>query len=643
MSADFRTWSGFPTSPTTTIRRRHSRPRIWIPPYGEPTNPNKPGEVIRWENLIGAAMGMAFDAEGKPGAVSRVSFDAWYPGFMTQVVTHHNIPSILTETALNYLATPREYGPDDIPEEWRGFDKSAFHTSPWEGGWWRIGDAVEYCLTASKAVLDVTARYREDMLLSKYRLAQANIQRYEEEGPFGWAFPAGQQDRFALDELLDKFRLLGVEVYRAEEAFQAGGRTLLAGTVVVPTSQPFGGFVKTLLERQDYPDLRTKTHIWQGIPRRVDVESGPLRPYDVAGWTLPLQLGLDAVELDGPSSRLALSQMADGGFGPREVGKAGETWFLSRSDGLSWKAVNLLHSRGVPVEMEVGGEGRFVIPPGHDQAVLDVFATLQGSPSGIFTPNSSEAPPATRPLGPLRVAVYRPWQGSMDEGWLRWIMEHYGFPLTELRNDRVRAGALREDFDAIVIPSVGAGAILNGNREGSLPAEYVGGIGEEGVEVLKAFARAGGTILFHESSCGLALQAFGIPIREVSGAARDAGFYSAGSILKFDWSQDSDLIRGMDPDGVAFMSSRAQLFEATGPGEGEVGTPNLIGAFPTEGPLLLSGYLEGEEGLHGKAGVVEVPFGEGRLVLVGFSLHNRAQTVANFKLLFNAVASGAAG
>ena len=82
--------------------------RIWIPPYGEPANPNKPGEVIRWENLIGAAMGMAFEAEGKPGAVSRVSFDAWYPGFMTQVVTHHNIPSILTETALHYLATPRE-------------------------------------------------------------------------------------------------------------------------------------------------------------------------------------------------------------------------------------------------------------------------------------------------------------------------------------------------------------------------------------------------------------------------------------------------------------------------------------------------------------------------------------------------------
>ena len=66
---------------------------------------------------------------------------------------------------------------------------------------------------------------------------------------------------------MDKFELLGVEVFRATEPFQTGDRTLPEGTLVVPTSQPFGGFVKTLLERQAYPDLRTKTHLWQGIPQ----------------------------------------------------------------------------------------------------------------------------------------------------------------------------------------------------------------------------------------------------------------------------------------------------------------------------------------------------------------------------------------
>ena len=538
--------------------------RIWIPPYGEPVNPNKPGEVIRWENLIGAAMGMAFDAEGKPGAVSRVSFDAWYPGFMTQVVTHHNIPSILTETALYYLATPHEYTIEDIPAAWRDFQKSGFYTTPWEGGWWRMGDAVDYCLTASKAVLDVTARYREEMLLSKYRLARANIERFEEEAPYGWIFPTDQRDKFALAELLDKFDLLGIEVYAADSDFEASGGSFSQGTVVVPTSQAFVGFVKTLLERQEYPDLREKTHLWQAVPRRIQVESGPLRPYDVAGWTLSLQMGLEAIELDRPASD-----------------------------------VPLVPSTGLREEL------------GHR--------------------------PEARPRGSAPVGVYRPWQSSMDEGWIRWILDHYEIPQIELRNDRIRAGDLKAEFDAIVIPSLRDSSILVGNAEGRVPPQYVGGIGDEGLEALKAFAREGGTLFFHERSTDLAIDAFNLPVRVVTAEAREAGFYSAGSILRFSWASESPLTRGMDEDGVAFVSSRASLFEITGPGEGLVGDPKPLGWFPEGAPLLLSGYLEGEEAIAGSTAALEVPYGEGRLVLVGFSLHNRAQMMANFKLLFNAI------
>lgn len=592
--------------------------RIWVPPYGEPANPNKPGEVIRWENLIGAAMGMAFDVEGKPGAVSRVSFDAWYPGFMTQVVTHHNIPSILTETALYYLATPREYSLEDIPAPWRDFQKSAFYTTPWEGGWWRIGDAVQYCLTASKAVLDVAARYREDMLQSKYRLAQENIQRFSTEAPQGWAFPLDQRDPFALSELLDKMDLLGVEVWNASEAFQAEGRDFPQGTIFVPTSQAFGGFVKTLFERQEYPDLRNKTHLWQGIPRRVEIEGGPLRPYDVAGWTLPLQMGLDAVEVKElpPGLSFETAGSLGQGDGGHDSGADAGPLFLDPGDGASWKTVNGLLARGISVEREMEGQGRFVVRP------------LDGEGG------------ATKPLRPFRVAVYRPWQGNMDEGWIRWILEHYDFPVVELRNDRVRSGSLRDDFDVIVLPSIRSRAILEGNREGTVPPRYSGGIGEEGLESLKTFAREGGTIFFHQGSSDLALQAFDLPLREVSELSREAGLYSAGSILKISWDPGNPLTWGMDQDGVAFMTSRAFLFEVTGEGDGVVGMPKVVGSFPNEGPLLLSGYLEGESTILGKAPVVELPYGKGRLILVGFSLHNRAQMVANFKLLFNAIAGG---
>jgi hypothetical protein len=476
------------------------------------------------------------------------------------------------------------------------------------------------------------------MLLSKYRLARANIDGFRDQAPYGWAFPEDQWDPFALDELLDKFRLLGVEVYEADQAFSAGDRQLPAGTVVVPTSQPFGGFVKTLLERQDYPDLRTRTHLWQGIPRRIDVESGPLRPYDVAGWTLPLQMGLDAVELTVPASELALTRVMPGGPQVREEGRGVETWILDRGDGLSWKAVNLLQARGVTVEVEVGGEGRFVIRQEHATTVREVFRLLDRTPKArVILPARAQEIPETRPLAPIRVGLYRPWQSNMDEGWIRWILEHYSFPVTELRNDRIREGGLNDDFDAIILPTLRARGILEGNREGSLPQEYTGGIGDEGLGALKAFAREGGTLFFHQGSGELALTSFDLPLESVTDEARSAGFYSAGSILRFEWETRNPLTAGMNPEGVAFTSSSSLLFLITGEGRGEAGTPRVLGHFPEEGPLLLSGYLEGEEGIQGKSAAVEVPYGEGRLILVGFSLHNRAQTVANFKLLFNAL------
>src|SRR5688572_33493308 len=47
-----------------------------------------------------------------------------------------------------------------------------------------------------------------------------------------------------------------------------------------------------------------------------------------------------------------------------------------------------------------------------------------------------------------RVALYKPWAASMDEGWTRWVLEQYGFDPKSLDNRTVRAGKLREKFDA---------------------------------------------------------------------------------------------------------------------------------------------------------------------------------------------------
>jgi hypothetical protein len=618
--------------------------RIWIPPYGEPTNPNKPGEVIRWENLIGAAMGQAFEAEGKPGAISRISFDAWYPGFFTQIVVTHNIPSILTETALYDLATPHEYSREDVRGAYADLTKSAFYSSPWEGGWWRIGDAVEYCLTASKAVLDATARYRHDMLLSKYRLASVNIDRYLNEAPYGWLISIDQSDATAAARMLDKLMLLGVEVYRAGEPFTSGGQTWPPGTIVVPASQPFAAFLRTMMAQQDYPDLREYTHLWQGIVSRVDVDSGPLRPYDVAGWTLPVQMGVRYEELESsPTFRM---QRLDGAPYPmgRVVRGAGD-YILSPSDNGSFIAINRLFEAGGTVrratgEFETAGRtwpaGTFLVS-GVDAGDVSEIAESVHVPV-YQAPTEVE----TVDVEPIRVGHYMPWSGSMDEGWMRWILEQYDFPYESLHNADIRSGNLSEKYSVITLASIGGRSIIEGRRSSErspVPPEYEGGIEEDGLGALKEFVREGGTLVCNGSSADFAIESFGLPIRNVMRDLQSDGFYAAGSILRMEYDTGHPLAFGMESDGIAFFSSRDRVFDDAGP-DADVdplaGEPVVVGRFPSR-PLLVSGYIEQEELIQGGPAVVEVPYGEGKLVLFGFSFHNRAQSHANFKLFFNAL------
>ena len=53
--------------------------------------------------------------------------------------------------------------------------------------------------------------------------------------------------------------------------------------------------------------------------------------------------------------------------------------------------------------------------------------------------------------------------------------------------------------------------------------------------------------------------------------------------------------------------------------------------------VLLSGWLEGEDLIAGRAAVVEAAVGTGRVVLFGFPVQHRGQSHATFRLLFNAL------
>ncbi|MCP4724748.1 MAG: hypothetical protein GY863_06915, partial [bacterium] len=275
--------------------------RIWLPPNPEPVNPNLHPLIQRWKNLIGSAMGHRFDAKDLPGAISRTAFDLWYPGYTDgPSVESHNIPSMLTETANYGYATPHYYTINDFPEAYRDLTVGTFYPSPWKGGWWRFADAVQYNLTASKAVLDAAAKYKSELLIYKYKMAADVIEQFSSEPPYGWIISADQKDPNTTMLMLDRFMNFGIEVYKSEQAFEHEGIQYPSGSYIIPTAQPFGMYVKNILEKQTYPDLRKYGHLWQGISRTLRWDGTPLAPYDGVGWTLSEQMGIITHRMSTP-------------------------------------------------------------------------------------------------------------------------------------------------------------------------------------------------------------------------------------------------------------------------------------------------------------------------------------------------------
>ena len=228
-----------------------------------------------------------------------------------------------------------------------------------------------------------------------------------------------------------------------------------------------------------------------------------------------------------------------------------------------------------------------------------------------------------------RIAIYRSWSPTMDEGWTRWVFDQYRIPFTTITDRDVRAGGLRSRFDAILLPDQTAAELARGLR-GSYPDSLKGGLGDAGASALGAFVDAGGTLVALNEASDYAITALSLPVRDVLAGLSDREFYAPGSILAATLRSDAPLAAGVPPaaavwfeDGPAFAitdSSRA----------------TAIATYTTGSPLL-SGWLLGGAKLAGTAALVDVRRGSGHVVLFGFRPQYRGQSMATFPLLWNAL------
>lgn len=617
--------------------------RIWIPPNSEPTNPNVHPLIVRWQNLIGSAMGAAFDSEGKEGAISRIVFDTWYPGYVSQVVDSHNIISIMTETALYEYATPHFYTVFDFPKEYQDFTMSAFYPSPWKGGWWRLKDAVDYCLTASKAVLEVAAKYRQELLFNKFKMGQDIIERFKKEPPYAWIIPEKQTDAQASSLLLNRMILLGIDVYRSSKAFTCDGVSFPAGTFIIPMTQANALFIRNVFEEQHYPDLRKYPDLWQGLVQSRKFEGTPFEAYDMMGWTLPYQFGIKVYSantaVDVPMALEKEVIPASGGV----AGGTGAAYLIDHQINASFTAMNRILQKGGKVawaktSFSAGGKPYpqgMIIASGIDRNVIQNLAKDLHLKIETADPPKVETSALKKP----RIGIYQSWVASEDEGWTRFVLEQFEFPYTVLHDADIRAGTLADSYDVIIVPDHWSPElIVNGYPKGTMPPAYLGGITPTGVRNLKTFAEQGGCLVFLNSASNLALNNLGLPARNVLKEIKPQDFVCTGSLLRVVFDPTHPLAYGMPKEAAAvFMGSCAfdilPSFEAQG-------EPKSAAHYAPEN-LLMSGYIHGEKLIQQKSAVLDVPLGKGKVILLGFPVQFRGQPHGTFKLLFNAIFYGA--
>ncbi|MFA5909996.1 MAG: M14 family metallopeptidase [Vicinamibacterales bacterium] len=614
-------------------------PRFFVPPNTDPIDRNYDPLIWRIAGLLGHAMALSLEEDGRSGVLQNALYDYYWPGYEDSAPLGHNTVTMLTEAASVRIGTPITVAANQLTGG-RGFpdhQPSTTFPNPWPGGAWRLRDIVDYDLSAARGLLGGAARYREDLVRNFYRMGKRQVELGLKGGPFAFIIPPEQFDAHAARKLEQLLIEGAVEIRRTVEPFRVADTVYPQGTDIILMAQPFRAYAKTLLEKQDYPVRKPAP----GAP--VD------RPYDVAGWTLPLQMNVKVDRIEQYFEPPTTTRLDRASIAPARVWgdtkKAAYYVIDGRGNGASI-ALNRLLKAGarvswLAVPLEIQGytyqPGAMVVTEakGVREAVDAVARDL-----GLRVTAAAGRPPQdARPLGRARIALYKPWVENIDEGWTRWLLEQYEFPFETITDADIRRGGLRTRFDAVVIPDQGAERLIAGHPAGTMPAEYVGGLGMEGADMLRQFVDGGGTLIALDSASELAINLLDAPVKDVTRGLPPNEYFCPGSVIRLELDPDP-LTYGMPRETAGFCAFNSAFDvvppAATAPGGAAAPTARVVGRYAKSG-VLLSGWLEGERVIAGKGALVEIKSGQGRAILFAFRPQHRAQSHATFRLFFNAL------
>lgn len=655
------------------------------PPYRDPYNYVFDPIILTSIDAVGAAMHNRMNVEGKPGYTQRGGsvFSTWYNGGLRTTTYFHNMVGLLTEI----VGSPT---PSEIPLVPSRLLPNGDSPNPVLPQKWYFKNAIDYSVSLNYAVLNYAQRYSDELLYNIYQMGRNSIERgskdtwsfspkkidaineaYQKDrkataagagGEFnrggmpvkyldtvmkapknrdarGYILSADQPDFTTAIRFLNALIRTGIRVQKATAPFTVSGKQYPAGSYVVKTDQAFRPHVLDMFEPQDHPnDFK-----YEGGP--------PIAPYDAAGWTLAylMNVKFDRIlePFDGPFQKLPYGELLQAT--PKAL-PSGSGYVLSASANESFLAVNELLKGGAEVYRNTA-DGSFYVP-----ASAKAKSILDKAEHGFGMRVMAASKPAKAiKITPARIALWDTYGGSMDSGWIRFIMEQYHFDATVIYAPDIDAGNLKDKYDVIVFvdgsipafnPNPGAnagGRGFGGPAPETVPAEYRGRIGrmsqEKSIPQLKKFLEAGGEIVAIGSATNLATH-LELPVRNaivelVGGVEKRLPaekYYVPGSVLNVALDGKQPANWGMDSTAdVYFDNSPVFKLSADAVSSGKI---KPLAWFANAAPLR-SGWAWGQSYLQDGVTAFEADYGKGKLFAFGPEITFRAQTHGTFKWMFN--------